>query len=588
VSLPVTKVELAFTQSAGSYVYQDVTSYTRSVDISRGIQRETDTFQAGSCSVIFDNNARTFDPSYSASPLYGEIKPQASIKVTSGNQVIFVGFVDNWSFDYQIVADATATAVAYDSVSRLSKNLLPAITWTAEKTDVRVGRVLDRSEVAWSSTARQLSPGTISLGTDTVTDGTSAWDYIQQVAQSEGGAAFVAGNGDVVFKGEAAAEVPSQVVSYRTNLVLNPSFESNTSGWNGSRSASQAYTGSYSLQGTTFTQWDYLSPIAPDTYNGVKYTDTVSTWTQNLSYVFSCYVYSTLAQNATLVAGFKRTSGVSRVNSKVSTVALAANTWTRLSVVAVPSLGSMGAYLSVSVLGDPTTVFVDAVQIEASPYLGAYFDGTVKPADASPNTYTSNWNGTTNNSTSTLATTTTYSASIKNSIVLGDNGGTAIPYTDVRVVYASETLYTNVNVVTSAGTVSQSNAANGTAYGIRTLTIDPSLIQDTTNGSALANYLLDIYDNPQLRFDSITMALESLQPADQVKVLNTDIWAAASITYTPSAIGSAITAYQRIVGVNHTITPEIYHTTFNLAEFGNKFRVSSNNFGVLDTNILGY
>ena len=171
--------------------------------------------------------------------------------------------------------------------------------------------------------------------------------------------------------------------------------------------------------------------------------------------------------------------------------------------------------------------------------------------------------------------------------MLGDNGGTAIPYTDVRVAYASETLYTNVNVVTAAGTVSQSNTL-GTAYGIRTLTVDPSLIPNTTNGSALANYLLDIYENPQLRFDSVTMALESLQPADQVKVLSSDIWGAASLTYTPSAVGSAISAYQRIVGVNHTITPESHRTTFNLAEFGNKFRLDSINFGKLDINVLGY
>jgi len=113
-------------------------------------------------------------------------------------------------------------------------------------------------------------------------------------------------------------------------------------------------------------------------------------------------------------------------------------------------------------------------------------------------------------------------------------------------------------------------------------------VPDATNGQALANYLLDIYDNPQLRFDSISVALESLQAADQVKVLDTDIWDAASITYTPSAVGSAISAYQRIVGVNHTITPETHHTTFNLAEFGNKFRLDSANFGVLDQNVLGY
>jgi hypothetical protein len=114
------------------------------------------------------------------------------------------------------------------------------------------------------------------------------------------------------------------------------------------------------------------------------------------------------------------------------------------------------------------------------------------------------------------------------------------------------------------------------------------LIPDNANGSALANYLLNIYDNPQLRFDSITVALESLQAVDQVKILDTDVWDAATITYTPSAVGSAISAYQRIVGVNHTITPDTHRTTFNLAEFGNKFRLDSLVYGHLDVNVLGY
>jgi hypothetical protein len=594
VSLPVTKVELAFTQtSPGVYDYQDATSYTRSVEISRGIQRETDTFQAGSCSIVFDNNKRDFDPSYSTGGFYAHVKPQASVRVTSGNQVIFIGFIDSWSFDYQIVADATATAVAYDSISRLSKNLLPAITWTAEKTDVRVGRVLDRSEVAWSSTARQVSPGTITLGTDVVTDGTSAWDYIQQVAQSEGGAAFVAGNGDVIFKGQSAAEVPSSVVTYRTNLCKMPSVESATltvssATWTAIRSSTTAKYGTYSALQTTFQ--DPTDPTG-GTVTGIKYYDSSGTFKKNTTYTVSVWVNNssaTLADINLYVAAM--TVGTDFMTDYVTTKTRlnSASGWVQLSVTFTPT-SNKGLLVFFQNSGTETpTIRADGLLIEASPYLEDYFDGTNLPTPPANVNYSAAWSGTANLSTSVLTVTTTYNASISNSIVLGDNGGTAIPYTDVRVVYASETLYTNVNVVTSAGTVSQSNAANGTAYGIRTLTIDPSLIPDNANGSALANYLLNIYDNPQLRFDSITVALESLQASDQVKILDTDVWDAATITYTPSAVGSAISAYQRIVGVNHTITPDTHRTTFNLAEFGNKFRLDSLVYGHLDQNVLGY
>ena len=594
MSVPVTKVEFAFTQTAGIYQYVDATSYTRSVDISRGIMRETDTFQAGSCTIVFDNNKRDFDPSYASGAFSGEVKPQAAVRVTSGNQVIFVGFVDSWSFDYQIVADATATLVAYDSISRLSKNLLPAITWTAEKTDVRVGRVLDRGEVAWPSSARQVSPGIISLGTDTVTDGTSAWDYIQQVAQTEGGAAFIAGNGDVVFKGEPSAEVPSSVVTYRTNLATMPSVESATlsvasTAWTATRSSTTAKYGTYSAYQTTFT--DPADPTG-GSVTGIKYYDSSGTIKKNTTYTVSVWVHnisSTLADVNLFVSCLNVGTDFMTDYATTKTRINSSNGWTRISVTYTPKTSKpLLVFLTHSAFETPE-IRADGLLIEASPYLDEYFDGTNKPTNTSNITYTSAWNGTANLSSSQLTITTVYSASINNSIVLGDAGGTAIPYTDVRVVYASETLYTNVNVVSTAGTTySQSNAANGTAYGIRTLTIDPSLAPDATNSQALANYLLDIYDNPQLRFDSISVALESLQAVDQVKVLDTDVWDAASITYTPSAVGSAISAYQRIVGVNHTITPDTHHTTFNLAEFGNKFRLDSANFGVLDTNVLGY
>jgi hypothetical protein len=586
MATPVTKIEFGFTQVAGVYTYQDITSFVRSVDVARGVSRELDTYQAGSCTIVLDNNLRTFDPSYTSSPYYGEVKPQAAVRITSGNVVLFTGFVDSWSFDYQVVADATATLVAYDSISRLNKTELTDITWGSEKTDVRVGRVLDRTEVAWSATARQISEGTITLGADSVTSGTTAWDYIQTVAQSEGGAAFVSGTGDVVFKGQSSSLVPNSVTTYRTNLCLNPSIEANNTNWTGTRTSAQAYKNTYSILGTTFNQWNSLPPITPEVGYGVLYTDVASTWVKNSVYTFSAWAYSTVAQDVSLVAGFKRTTSPSRLDSDFETVSIAANTWTRLSATATPGANSMGAYLQVNT--NAATLYVDAVLIEKSSYLDEFFDGTAKPTNTSLITYTNAWDGTTFNSTSLLTIDTTYDASVPNSIVLGDQGGTVIPYTDVAVVYASETLYNNVVVGIASGTATTTNASLGTAYGIRTLTIDPAIVSDTTNGTALANYLLGLYENPNLRFDSITMAMEGLTGEQQFDVLSSDIWSAATITYTPSAVGSAISGYQRVVGVNHSITPDTHRVTFNLAEYGNKFRLDSPQLGVLDTNVLGY
>lgn len=586
MTLPITKVEFGFTQSAGSYVYQDITSYVRSVSVQRGLQREVDTFQAGNCTIVLDNNARAFDPYYTSSPFYGEVKPQASVRVTSAGQVIFIGFVDSWSYDYQIVADATASIIAYDAIGRLSKASLPAITWASELSSDRVTNVLNRAEVNWPVGSRDLAAGLVTLGADTSPDGTFAWDYLQQVAQSEGGAAFITGDGKVAFKSQAASETPSSVTTYRYNLCLNPNFANNNNNWNGTRVNTVAYKGTYSLQGGSFTQWDVQSPIVPDTLYGALFTDSATTWVQNTAYTFSVWVYSTAAQSVTLTAGFKRSSGVKNIDEVTQTQTLLVNTWTRFTATVPCTVAGQTAYLSVSAPG--TTVYVDAALIEASPYVAEFFDGSFTPTNTATQTFTSAWSGTSGNSTSTLTIVTTYNASQKNALIVGDNGGTAIPYEQVRVVYGSETLYTDVVVNPLSGSVGSATSSMGTAYGSLIYTVDPSLTADNVQAQELANYYLSIYDNPQLRFESVTFGVDALTGEQQAKVLGQDIWGAAQVTYTPSAVGSAISQYQRVVGVSHEITPERFLTTLNLAQFGNYFRLDSVNFGVLDTNALGY
>ena len=588
MSLPVTKVEFGFTQSAGAYVYQDITAYVRNVSIQRGIQRENDTFQAGSCTIVLDNNLRAFDPYYTSSPFYGEVKPQASVRVTAAGQVIFVGFVDSWAYDYQIVADATATLVAYDAIARLSKAQLPAISWTSENTSNRVINVLNRAEVNWPAGQRDIAAGVITLGNDSIMDGTIAWDYLQTVAQSEGGAVFISRDGNVTFKSQAASEVPGTVTSYRYNLSLNPSVEVNANNWQGSRSSTLAYKGTWSMQGATFTEWDVLPPIAPSSLYGVLYSDAVTSWVQNTSYTFSVWVYSDAisGQAVTLTAGFKKTGGSANLDVQTQTQTLPAGAWTRFSVTVPCTKSGQTAYVSID--GLYTNIWVDALLIEASPYLDVWFDGGNAPTNTATQTFTSAWNGTANNSASTLTTVTTYNANQKNAIIVGDNGGTAIPYEQIRVVYGSETLYTNTVVNPVSGTAQTAASTMGSAYGTLTYTIDPSLTADNANALSLANYYLSIYDNPQLRFESVSFGVHALTAQQQVQVLQAGIWQAASVTYTPSAIGSAIVQYQRIVSVAHEITPETFSTTLGLAQFGSYFRLDSANFGVLDSNALGY
>jgi hypothetical protein len=588
VTSPVSKVEFGFTQSSyGVFVYQDVTAYVRSVDVSRGLSRDLDAFSAGSCTVVLDNRDRAFDPSYSSSPYYGEVKPQAAVRITAGGVVVFTGYIDSWSFDYSIVGDQTASFTALDGTTRIASAVVPPQTFSSQYAGARIGSVAASTAVGWTG-GTVLDVGQYVLGGDTVGDDVSAWDYIQQVAKADGGAAYISGAGELVFKSGATSDFPSTRTTNRYNLCKVPGFESATiTGWTGTRSSTVAYKGSWSLQGTNTTDWYSISPFTPENIYGVKFSDATQTWTANVPYTVSVYVRSTVTQTVTLNAGFKKTTSPQAVDLYTSSQTVTANTWTRLSVTTTKVNGTA---LNLSVEAASATIYVDAILIEQTSALNEFFDGTYGPTDTATVDYSQVWDGTTNVSTSTLTIVTTYPPNSTDSAVLSDAGGTAIPYTGISVEYGSELNYNKTIVLRAAtGTGGTAvNLANGTAYGIRVFTDDQSLIGSDADAQNLANYYLGAFDEPELRVQSVRIDLHALDGNDQETVLTKDIWDSAQVTFTPGGVGSATVTNGKIIGVKHTIGIDRHSVEWNLGTWGNKFRLDSTLLGVLDQNVLGY
>jgi hypothetical protein len=525
--------------------------------------------------------------------LFGaEVKPQAAVRITSGNVVIFSGWVDSFTFDYQVAADATVTFNCLDGIARLSVAELNAHTPAAEKTDVRIGNVLSRSEVAWSATARDLDAGVITVGTTPVDQGTSAWQYLSQVADSEGGAIFIERGGDVAFKSQREPISDLTVYTYRYNRCVMPSFENATTTvgsatWLiGGRTSTYAKFRTYSATEATFTD---PSDSTGGSITGHRFYDSTSgRWAQNETYTVSIWVYQSdiNASNVYLFAG----SGILGIDGDMQDVVgtsaslRAPDGWVQLSVSITPSRANKP--LAIWTARDSGTLYADALLIEPSIYLGEYFDGTTKPSNTSTVTYFSSWTGTTDLSTSTLEIQTEYSGEVPFAIYF-DDAGTNIPFTGVQLEYGAEFNYNRIVVENTAGTVTAVDAAAGTAYGVRTFTQSNNLSNTLADGTAVANYLLDSYRDPDYHFQSLTTELAGLSAADQVQVLSTDIWDAADITYTPSAVGSALHSIERVVGVGHSITPDRHLVTFQLSSFGSRFVLDSTTMGVLDLSRLG-
>ena len=349
----------------GGTLNYDVTTRVRSVSITRGRSRELDRYQTGVANITFSNQDRAFDPFYTSSPYYPDIKPRRNVTISTitgaSTAVQFTGIIEDWGLDYNVSGESTAGAVAADGFITFGGQQLSAHTATSQTSGARITAILNRTEVNWPTTLRNIDTGAATLQADVVDAGTEVLGYLQLVEASE----------------------PGQLFMSKTNAVT---FKNRNSG-------------------------------------------------------------------ATI--------------------------------------------------------------------------GTVTFSDA---------------------------------------GGTTIPYTDITVSYGTELLYNRVSIARLGGAVQTAESiASQNEYGITSLDYNGLLIDTGANTLALATYLAKKYDEPDLRFDTMTVELAALGTANQSKVLGLEIADIILLEYQPNRIGDRISKNVQIIGIRNEMRPMSHRVTFSLA-----------------------
>ena len=193
----------------GGEAFVDVTSYVRRFSISRGKSRDLDKYNAGRAAVEFNNNDRTFDPTYEASPYYGQIVPQRTVRITVNDVVQYVGVVDDWNIKYSPDYTGVASLVAYDAFSQLSNISITDFTPNEELSGARVDAVLNN--IDWPLNGRELDTGGQTLEAQII-DSAPALTYLQTVANSEPGELFINKAGQVEFVDRNGGQVVTNVI----------------------------------------------------------------------------------------------------------------------------------------------------------------------------------------------------------------------------------------------------------------------------------------------------------------------------------------------------------------------------------------
>jgi hypothetical protein len=169
---------------------------------------------------------------------------------------------------------------------------------------------------------------------------------------------------------------------------------------------------------------------------------------------------------------------------------------------------------------------------------------------------------------------------------------TGIQFADVNIVYGSENLYNRI-ALSNADIFPEEAFADDVdsqaLYGPRTYTSTGLLVQEPTDLQFLADYLLSRYKEPQYRFETVTVVLDTLTTLNQDKVLELEIGDIILVRFEPSDIPPAIEQYCRIIGINHNWTPGNKNISFALEklDFG-LFILDNPVLGVLDEDRLAY
>ena len=184
----------------GGTLFYDVTDKVRSVAIKRGKNQQLNQYDAGLANVVFNNNDRTFDPEFAASPYYGQVIPKRQLRISSAGILQFYGVIDDWNLSYEPNGDSLASAACSDALAFFANQTIGVRTNSVQQSGDRLNTILSLPEIDWPTEDRDIETGAMELGADTITESTNALDYIRRITRSEPGSFFMSKSGSVTYR----------------------------------------------------------------------------------------------------------------------------------------------------------------------------------------------------------------------------------------------------------------------------------------------------------------------------------------------------------------------------------------------------
>jgi hypothetical protein len=171
-----------------------------------------------------------------------------------------------------------------------------------------------------------------------------------------------------------------------------------------------------------------------------------------------------------------------------------------------------------------------------------------------------------------------------------DSTAGGIKYTNIGVIYGSENFYNRVNIQRLNGTgQSADSVASQNLYGISALNISGVLMQSDAEALLLAQYLVGLYDQPELRINEVTVKLHDKTSGEVAKLVQAEIGDTLKIRFTPNKVGSVISQNAIIIGIQHRVGIDQHEITYYFASIAfYPFILNNSTYGLLNTGVLAY
>lgn len=140
-----------------------------------------------------------------------------------------------------------------------------------------------------------------------------------------------------------------------------------------------------------------------------------------------------------------------------------------------------------------------------------------------------------------------------------------VPYSSLRLQLGTDLLYNQVDVSFGTATISASNTDSQAEYGIASLSVNGNLLSTAAGGTALANYLVERYAQPVVRFTEVGVDLHGVASSVAAKVLALDLADVVPVRFRPAYTGERVERISVIEGISHDISPDRHRVTFQFS-----------------------